>query len=34
MELNKENEAAFLELEYHGIFSEMPADFNSTQQEP
>ncbi|WP_342559801.1 class I SAM-dependent DNA methyltransferase [Psychrobacillus sp. FSL W7-1457] len=33
MELNKENEATFLGLEYHGIFSEMPADFNAIQQE-
>lgn len=32
MELNKENEADFLGLEYNGIFSEMPTDFNSIQQ--
>lgn len=32
MELNKENEAEFLGLEYKGVFSEMPADFNSIQQ--
>ncbi|MDP1512156.1 class I SAM-dependent DNA methyltransferase [Paenibacillus sp. CMAA1739] len=31
-ELKKENEAEFLGLEYKGIFSEMPADFNEVQK--
>ncbi|MCV9951534.1 HsdM family class I SAM-dependent methyltransferase [Paenibacillus sp. BT-177] len=31
-ELKKENEANFLGLEYKGIFSEMPADFNEVQK--
>lgn len=31
-ELKKENEAEFLGIEYRGIFSEMPADFNEVQK--
>ncbi len=32
-ELKKENEAEFLGLDYKGIFSEMPADFNEIQKQ-
>ncbi|MBT2716973.1 class I SAM-dependent DNA methyltransferase [Bacillus sp. ISL-57] len=32
IELRKEKEATFLGLEYNGIFSEMPADFNELQK--
>ncbi|MEK5528591.1 class I SAM-dependent DNA methyltransferase [Viridibacillus sp. FSL R5-0468] len=32
-ELKKENEAEFLGLEYKGIFTEMPADFNEVQKQ-
>lgn len=32
-ELKKENEAEFLGLDYKGIFSEMPADFNEVQKQ-
>lgn len=32
-ELKKENEAEFLGLEYKGIFSERPADFNEVQKQ-
>lgn len=32
-ELKKENEAEFLGLDYKGIFSDMPADFNAVQQQ-